>query len=120
MDLNLDFDQTIAERTIMGTRGRKLIVTLGLPRAEVKIGGWLCPYRIDGLPAEPNYRMYGGGIDAIHAIIAALANLGTYLDGRKAELGLSFYDADHLGFLDERQPPLSTWASQSDDDSDTD
>jgi hypothetical protein len=56
--------------------------------------------------------MYGGGTDSVHAIIAALANLGAYLNFRwKDELGLNYYEADHLRFLDARQPPLSNWAA---------
>jgi hypothetical protein len=119
VDLNLEFDEPIAQRIIEGKDG-KLTVTLGMPRADDKIGGWLCPYRIEGLPGEPDYRMFGAGIDAVHAIIAALANLGAYLNLRwKDELGLNFYDTDHLGFLDAQQPPLSNWSARSGDGEDT-
>jgi Domain of unknown function (DUF6968) len=111
VNLNLEFDQAIAERTIEAREGRNIVVTLGMPRVEDKIGGWVCPYRIEGLPGEPNYRMFGGGTDSVHAIIAALANLGAYLNYRwKDELGLNFCDADHLGLLDAQQPPLINWS----------
>jgi hypothetical protein len=82
VNLNLEFDQAIAERTIEAREGRNIVVTLGMPRVEDKIGGWVCPYRIEGLPGEPNYRMFGGGTDSVHTIIAALANLGAYLNYR--------------------------------------
>lgn len=53
--------------------------------------------------------MFGGGVDAIQAIIIALANLGAYLNHRKNEFALSFYNADFLGFLGIEQSPLSNW-----------
>jgi hypothetical protein len=116
VELNLEFDQPIAERTIEGSGGHKVVVTLGSPRFDDEVGGWVCPYRIDGLPGEPDYRMFGGGIDGIQAIIAALANIGAYLNYRwKAQLGLSFHGADHLGLLDALQPPLSNWSGKGKD-----
>ena len=119
MDLNLEFDQPIAQRIIEGKDG-KLAVTLGMPRFEEQISSWICPYLIEGIPDEPNYRFWGGGTDSVHAIIAALANLGAVLNYRwKDKLGLNFYDTDHLGFLDAQQPPLSNWSARSGDGEDT-
>lgn len=106
MAWDLEFDEPIAERVIDGTNG-ELTVKLGPLRMNGKM--WYCPYQIDGLPGEQSHRMFGGGIDGIHAIILALANLGAYLDSRKDELGLNFEDQDFLGFLSIKQPPLSNW-----------
>jgi hypothetical protein len=105
---DLDFEEPIAERVLEGNDGRQIAVKLGKPRVDAQ-GHWACPYTIDGLPDEPGYRMYGAGVDSVDAIIAALANLGAYLNHRwKAELGLSFYDADFLGLLDATLPPLKS------------
>jgi hypothetical protein len=110
VNLDLDFDQAIAERALDSNTG-KVVVKLGPPRTD-EAGMWYCPYKIEGLPDEPNYAMFGGGIDAIQAIIIALANLGAYLNHRKDELELSFYNTDFLGFLSIKQPPLSNWSKE--------
>lgn len=97
--MNLEFDEPIAERTIEGAGGREVVVKLGPPRAEGPM--WLCPYRIEGLDAP--YAMFGAGADSIQALVAALANIGAYLNAH-AELGLN-NGLDFLGFLDARRLP---------------
>ena len=108
MDWDLEFDEPIAERVIEGT-DRKVVVRLGPPRLD-EHQHWYCPYHIEGLPDDPNNKMFGGGIDAIDSIVMALANIGAYLNSRKDEFGLDFYGQDFLGFLDIKRPPLSNWS----------
>jgi hypothetical protein len=105
---NLDFDEPIAQRTLEGKDGQRLVVKLGPPRVD-KADHWACPYTIEGVPGEPDYRMFGAGVDSIDAVIAALANIGAYLNHVwKDKLGLDFYGADFLGFLDATLPPLKS------------
>lgn len=62
---------------------------------------WYCPYRIEGLDAP--YAMFGAGADGIQALIAALSNIGAYLNAQP-ELGLE-NGLDFLGFLDASRLP---------------
>jgi hypothetical protein len=73
--LDLEFDQPIADRTLDSNIG-KIVVKLG-PTPTDQAGMWCCPYKIEGLPDEANYTMFGGGIDTIPAITIARANLGS-------------------------------------------
>jgi hypothetical protein len=79
MKRDLEFNEPIAERIIKGN-DCTLIVQLGPPRPETTEGhtGWYCPYRIKGFPDKPDHEMFGGGEDAIDAIIYALANIEAY------------------------------------------
>jgi hypothetical protein len=108
---DLEFDKPIAERVIEGN-DCTITVQLGPPRPETFVTtddpGWYCPYRIKGIPGEPDHKMFGGGEDAIGAIIGALCNLGAELNYRwKDHLGLNWFDTEHLGFLDIDKLPWS-------------
>ena len=107
MKRDLDFDDPIAERVIRG-KGCTIVVQLGRPRPEPAAGhiGWYCPYRIKGIPGKPDLQMFGGGEDAVEAIITALANIGSGLNYReKEQLGLDWGGIEHLGFLDTHKLP---------------
>jgi hypothetical protein len=111
MLFDLEFDEPFTERVIDSNHG-KVIVKLGAPRPDGH-DHWYCPYRVDGLPEGQPHKMYGAGLDGIDALICAFANLGAYLESRRTELGLNFYDMDRLGFLDALQPPLSNWTDST-------
>jgi uncharacterized protein DUF6968 len=107
MKRDLEFNEPIAERIIEGN-DCTIIVQLGPPRPETNDDepDWYCAYRITGIPGEPDHKMYGGGVDAIDAIIAALCNLGAELNYCwKDRLGLNWLDVEHLGFLDAHKLP---------------
>jgi hypothetical protein len=109
MKRDLEFDQPIAERVIKGN-DCTIVVELGPPRPVTTDGdaGWYCPYRIKGIPGEPDRMRFGGGEDAIEAIIHAITNIGSELNYReKDQFGLNWLDTEHLGFLDALKLPWS-------------
>jgi hypothetical protein len=115
MKRDLEFSEPIAERIIEGN-DCTIIVQLGPPRPETTEGhtGWYCPYRITGIPDKPDRKMFGGGEDAIDAIIYALANIGAELNYQEKErLGLDWCGVEHLGFLDVHKLP---WGKSTPDE----
>jgi hypothetical protein len=118
MKRDLEFDEPIAERVIEGN-DCTLIVQLGPPRPEPGDAGWYCPYRIKGIPDKPDRKMFGGGEDAVEAIIYALANIGAELNHQEKErLGLDWCDVEHLGFLDALKLPWGKFTPEEDRASD--
>lgn len=116
MKRDLEFDEPIAERVIEGN-DCTLIVQLGPPRPATPDAdtSWYCPYRIKGIPDQPDHKMFGGGVDAIDAIIAALTNIGSDLNYRwKDRLSLNWLDVEHLGFLDVDKMPWSKSTPEED------
>jgi hypothetical protein len=111
MLFDLEFDKSLTERVIESNHG-KITVKLGPLRPDGH-GHWYCPYRIEGLPDDNPHKMYGAGLDGIDALICSFANLGAYLESRRVELGLDFYEMDRLGFLDALKPPLSNWTDST-------
>jgi hypothetical protein len=110
MKPDLEFDAPVAERVIKGN-GCTIIVQLGPPRLATPDDDtdWYCPYRIKGIPNEPDREHYAPGTDAIEALIHALANIGAELGYReKNQFGLNWFDTEHLGFLDARTLPWAT------------
>jgi hypothetical protein len=116
MRRDLDFDEPIAERVIEG-KDCTVVVQLGPPRPNLVAGhtGWYCPYRITGIPDKPDLKMFGGGEDAVEAIIVALAIIGAELNYRQKErLGLDWGGVEHLGFLDTDKLPWMTATPEDD------
>lgn len=59
--------------------------------------------------------MFGGGVDSIDAIIAALTNIGSDLNYRwRDRLSLNWLDVEHLGFLDADKMPWSESTPEED------
>jgi hypothetical protein len=113
MKRDLEFDEPIAERVIEGS-DCTITVQIGPPRPETTDddASWYCPYRIKGFPNEPDRERYAGGMDAVEALVYAIANIGAELNYReKKQLGLNWLDTEHLGFLDAHKLPWSTKSS---------
>jgi hypothetical protein len=113
MKRDLEFDEPIAERVIEGN-DCTITVQIGPPRPETTEddASWYCPYRIKGFPNEPDRERYAGGMDAVEALVYAIANIGAELNYReKRQFGLNWLDTEHLGFLDAHKLPWSTESS---------
>jgi hypothetical protein len=61
-------------------RDHKIIVTVGAPR-RIEADNWLCPYRIEGIVDSGIHYSYG--VDALQALILALAGIRYDLDQTK-------------------------------------
>jgi hypothetical protein len=109
LEWNLEFDEPIAERIIPGA-DCEIVVQLGPPRQQFSNGDlfcWYCPYRINGIPNDPDHKRFVAGEDAIEAIIHTLSIIGAELNSElKDQLGLNWGDENgYLGFLDGTKLP---------------
>jgi uncharacterized protein DUF6968 len=106
---DLEFDEPIAERSIKGDNCT-ITIQLGPLRRDacaIDDDGWYCPYRIMGIPGQPDQKMFGIGADGIQAIIAALSTIGVELKYHwKERLGLMWSNQDEFfGFIDGTKLP---------------
>jgi hypothetical protein len=108
--MELDFDEPMATRVLLGADGTVVTAELGAPQPFEPTApadhGWYCPFRITGIDDKP-WLSFAGGTDGIHAITIALARIGDYLRSR-ADLRLTFGGDSDLGFPSASQLPLSS------------
>ena len=91
------FGTIVATRrlSLIGTKGKIVIVKIGKPR---KLGGeeWACPFFIDGLGVQKI--VYGHGFDAIQALVMALEGIRTVLEKTGKRLSWADGEAGLTGF----------------------
>lgn len=100
----VSMSQVIATRTLRAG-DHEVLVTVYAPVESSQVEDeWGCSWRIEGLPDERVVQMTNFGIDAVQALILALAMIGDHLEGERERCDLTFLDHPELGFPVTRLP----------------
>lgn len=95
----------IATRILRNGDDEEVVVTLYAPVESSQVEDeWGCSWRIEGLPDGRSVQMTAFGIDAVQAMVIALAMIGDHLEGERERCDLTFLDHPELGFPVTRLP----------------